>query len=49
MRKFRTKIEKETRLEEAERARSQIAADRMATSPKLFVFSFDLEKDLAFP
>lgn len=38
------KIEKETHLEEAERARSQMAADRMATSDKLFVFSFDLEK-----
>lgn len=43
------KIEKETHLEEAERARSQMAADRMATSEKLFVFSFDLEKALAFP
>lgn len=43
------KIEKETHLEEAERARSQMAADRMATSDKLFVFSFDLEKALAFP
>ncbi|CAH1106789.1 unnamed protein product [Psylliodes chrysocephalus] len=43
------KIEKETHLEETERARSQMAADRMATSEKLFVFSFDLEKALAFP
>ncbi|GFW10300.1 uncharacterized protein TNCV_5096511 [Trichonephila clavipes] len=43
------KIEKETHLEEAERARSQMAADRMATSEKLFVFSFDLKKALAFP
>ncbi|GFW17791.1 uncharacterized protein TNCV_1133911 [Trichonephila clavipes] len=42
------KIEKETHLEEAERARSQMAADRMAASEKLFVFSFDLEKALAF-
>ena len=33
------KIEKESHLEEAERARSQ-----MATSKKWFVFSFDLEK-----
>ena len=32
------KIEKQTHLEEAERARSQMAADRMATSDKLFVF-----------
>ena len=38
------KIEKETHLEEAERARSQMTADRMATSDKLFVFSFNLEK-----
>lgn len=43
------KIERETHLKEAERARSQMAADRMATSEKLFVFSFDLEKALAFP
>ncbi|GFX51550.1 uncharacterized protein TNCV_5012541 [Trichonephila clavipes] len=43
------KIEKETHLEEAERARSQMPADRMATSEKLFVFSFDLEKAFAFP
>ncbi|KAL3287741.1 hypothetical protein HHI36_002205 [Cryptolaemus montrouzieri] len=43
------KIEKETHSGEAERARSEMAADRMATSEKLFVFSFDLEKALAFP
>lgn len=42
-------IEKESHLEEAERARSQMAADRMATSEKIFVFSFDLEKALPFP
>ncbi|KAI4478515.1 hypothetical protein M0804_011838 [Polistes exclamans] len=42
-------IEKETHLEEAEEARSQMAADRMATSEKVFVFSFNLEKALAFP
>nr|XP_033325321.1 uncharacterized protein LOC117219890 [Megalopta genalis] len=42
-------IEKETHLEEAERARSQMAADRMATSEKVFLFSFDLEEALAFP
>ncbi|UYV67129.1 hypothetical protein LAZ67_4004017, partial [Cordylochernes scorpioides] len=43
------KIEKENHLEEAERARSLMAADRKAASDKIFVFSFDLEKALAFP
>ncbi|UYV82284.1 hypothetical protein LAZ67_21001583 [Cordylochernes scorpioides] len=43
------KIEKENHLEEAERARSLMAADRKAASDKFFVFSFDLEKALAFP
>ena len=43
-----SKIEKKIRLEEAERARSQMAADQMVTTEKIFVFSFGLEKVLAF-
>lgn len=43
------KSEKDAHLQKAEQARSHMTADRTAVSEERFVFSFDLEKALAFP
>uniref|UniRef100_A0A1A9VAE3 Uncharacterized protein n=1 Tax=Glossina austeni TaxID=7395 RepID=A0A1A9VAE3_GLOAU len=42
------KIERAAHLQKADQARSYMAADRMAASEDIFVFSFDLQKPLPF-
>uniref|UniRef100_A0A1A9VT70 Uncharacterized protein n=1 Tax=Glossina austeni TaxID=7395 RepID=A0A1A9VT70_GLOAU len=43
------KIEKDAHLQKAKQARSHMAANLMAASENIFLFSFDLEEALPFP